>query len=97
MRRRSTFGVLSIVALATGMAWLQQVPDYNQNSHYALVRALGTGTPRVDRALTEIGELSTRDVTRHDGHLYSDKAPGLAIVTLPACVASRRAGGRRAG
>jgi hypothetical protein len=75
--------VLSIVALAAGMAWLQQVPDYNQNSHYALVRALASGTPKVDRTLGEIGELSTRDITRRDGHLYSDKAPGLAFVTLP--------------
>ena len=57
MRRRSTLGVLSIVALAAGMAWLQQVPDYNQNSHYALVRALASGTPKVDRTLGEIGEL----------------------------------------
>jgi hypothetical protein len=86
MSRRSRLGVLSIVALAAGLAWLQQVPDYNQNSHYALVRALASGTPQVDRTLNEIGELSTRDVTRRDGHLYSDKAPGLAFVTLPVYV-----------
>ena len=86
MSRRGRLGVLSIVALAVGLAWLQQVPDYNQNSHYALVRALASGTPQVDRSVNEIGELSTRDVARRDGHLYSDKAPGLAFVTLPVYV-----------
>jgi hypothetical protein len=84
--RRSTFSALSVLALAVGLAWLQQGPDYNQNSHYALVRALASGTPQVDRALAEIGELSTRDLTRRDGHYYSDKAPGLAFVTLPVYV-----------
>jgi hypothetical protein len=81
--RAKTVGVAAVLAAALGCAWLQQGPDYNQNSHYVLVRALASGTPHVDRALGEIGELSTRDLTRRDGHLYSDKAPGLAFVTLP--------------
>ena len=74
------------------MAWLQQGGDYNQNSHYVLVRALADGTPEVDAALGEIGELSTRDLTRWHGHYYSDKAPGLAFVTLPAFVVLDAAG-----
>jgi hypothetical protein len=85
-------GALSVVAFALGVAWLQQGPDFNQNSHYALVRALASGTPQIDRALGEIGELSTQDVTRWRGHYYSDKAPGLALATLPAYVVLDAAG-----
>lgn len=85
--QRTRVGILAIVAVVSAAAWLQQSADYNQNSHYALVRALADGTPQVDSALGEIGELSTRDLTRWHGHYYSDKAPGLALATLPAFVA----------
>lgn len=91
-REAGRLGVAAILALALGCSWVQQGPDYNQNSHYALVRALASGTPRVDRTINEIGELSTRDLTRRDGHYYSDKAPGLAFVTVPVYVLARAAG-----
>jgi hypothetical protein len=55
-----------------------------QNSHYALVKALAHGTPHLDRAVGELGDLSTQEVVRHEGHLYSIKAPGLAAVAAPA-------------
>lgn len=80
MSRRSSLIAIGLVALAA--AWPQQGPDFNQNSHYALVRALADGTPRIDRTRREVGELSTMDVSLHRGHYYSDKAPGLAAATL---------------
>ena len=81
-RRRWT--VLAFVAFAVAAAYPMQVNGWNQNAHYALVRALAQGTPTIDETRTEIGDLGTGDVTLVDGHYYSNKAPGLAFVSLPA-------------
>jgi hypothetical protein len=89
--------VLALAAFAVAASWLQQGPDYSQNSHYALVRALASGMPQIDGALGEIGDLSTQDVTRWRGRTYSDKAPGLALATLPAYVVLDGAGSVRSG
>ena len=64
-------------------AWPFQNPGFNQNSHYALVRALANGTPQIDRTRFEVGDLATDDVVRLEGHVYANKAPGLAFATLP--------------
>ena len=45
----------------------------------------------------EIGELGTGDVTLVDGHYYSNKAPGLAFVTLPAFAVVEATGMRTTG
>jgi hypothetical protein len=63
-----------------------QGPNGVQNAHYALVRALADGTPQIDTALGRIGQAGTNDVVRARGHVYSNKAPGLALVVLPAFV-----------
>ena len=55
-----------------------QASGANQASHYALVRALDSGTARIDRWHEE-----TVDKSAYDGHYYSVKAPGLAAWTLP--------------
>jgi hypothetical protein len=55
-----------------------QASGANQASHYALVRALDSGTPRIDRWHVE-----TVDKAYVDGHYFSVKAPGLATWTLP--------------
>lgn len=74
------------------MAWPLQGAGFNQNSHYALVRALADGTAQIDRTRHEVGDLSTQDVIFLDGHVYSNKAPGLAFVTLPAYLVLDTAG-----
>jgi len=76
--------VLAFLAIAFAAAYPMQVNGFNQNAHYALVRALDQGTPQIDRTRHEIGELGTNDVSIDDGHVYSNKAPGLALATLPA-------------
>lgn len=58
-----------------------------QGGQYALVRALASGTPQVDRTRHEVGELGTLDARYYEGHYYSNKAPGLAFLTLPAFLA----------
>ena len=62
-----------------------QVNGYNQNAHYALVRALAVyGTPYIDRTRGQIGDVSTGDVATYKGHVYAAKAPGLAFLSVPA-------------
>ena len=57
---------------------LMQPLGWAQTSHYALVRALGHGTPVIDRYHWE-----TRDKSYYKGHFYAVKGPGLAFLTLP--------------
>lgn len=55
-----------------------QASGVNQSSHYALIRALQSGTAQIDRWHVE-----TADKSWHEGHYYSVKAPGLAAFSLP--------------
>ena len=82
----------AVAALAVAFAWPMQGAGFNQNAHYALVRALADGTPRIDETRGEVGELGTLDVHRYRGHWYSDKAPGLAFAALPAFLALEAVG-----
>ena len=67
-------------------AFLLQPFGYNQGSHYALVRALADGTPRIDAYRDYSG-----DESYYHGHFYSNKAPGLAFASLPAYAVLRAA------
>lgn len=89
--RRHWF-LAAVVALALAYAWPIQGAGNAQNSQYALVRALADGTPRIDRTRYETGDIVSADVTFYRGHVYSNKAPGLAFVSLPAFEAVRAAG-----
>ena len=71
-------GLLSIALVGLGWVSVIQGPGANQNAHLALVTSLANHTPRVDRFHNWTG-----DVAYIDGHYYADKAPGLALVTLP--------------
>jgi hypothetical protein len=79
------------------MAWPMQNAESEQNSHYALVKALSHGTATVDASLREIGGLGTVDVHRHRGHTYSNKPPGFAALATPADLVLRSAGARTHG
>ena len=84
--------VAVFVALAAAFAWPMQGPGDNENSHYALVKSLASGTATVDRTRREVGDRGTIDVAVHRGHYYSNKAPGLAFLLVPPYVALRAAG-----
>jgi len=73
---------VAYLALFTALSWPAQDDGYTQSAHYALVRSLATGTPRVDTFYRESGDLSY-----WHGHYYSVKAPGVAFVALPAYAA----------
>lgn len=89
--------MLALLALALAFAWPMQVNGWNQNAHYALVRALADGTPWIDRTRHEIGELGTGDVADYKGHTYAAKAPGFALVSLPAFLVIEATGMRTTG
>ena len=90
-RRISVLAAGALAALGLAYASLPQAGGWNQNAHYALVRALADGTAIVDPYVRETG-----DVAWIDGHFYAAKAPGLALATLPAYLALDRLGLRDA-
>ena len=100
-RRRALTGragwLLALLALAAAFAYPMQVNGYNQNAHYALVRALADGEPWIDQSLREIGEVSSGDVATYKGHVYAAKAPLLAMVSLPPFVVVEAVGMRTTG
>ncbi len=68
--------VAAIASLALASAMIVSDSGPNQAAHFALVRALASGTAQIDP-----GE--TIDAAHIDGHYYAAKAPGLAIFALP--------------
>ncbi len=74
---RLLFGIL-ICALVVALGWPIQETGWTQKAHYALVRSLADGTPRIDSYHRETG-----DKGYWEGHFYSVKAPGLAFASLP--------------
>ena len=71
---------LALLAIVfVGIAWvgLIQTPGANQNAHLALVTAFAHGTPRIDPYRNW-----SSDVSYVDGHYYTAKAPGLALVKI---------------
>lgn len=77
-------------ALVCSYAYFYQAGGWNQNSRFALVRAIvEQGTLTIDETGFVNGEPVTGDIARHDGHAYSDKAPGLALTAVPVVAALR--------
>lgn len=82
VRRRA---LLIFVTLFISYAYFYQGGGWNQNSRFDLIRAMvERGTLRID-AYHE----NTQDKAYYQGHYYSDKAPGLALLALPAAAIAR--------
>jgi hypothetical protein len=79
--------LLPILLLAVACAPLVQRGGWNERSHYAQVRAFNAGTPIIDAYAANTG-----DRARYRGHFYSDKAPGLAFLTVPVYSVARALG-----
>jgi len=84
----------TVVALAACLgaayAYFYQAGGWNQNSRFALVRAIvEERTLRIDDTARVNGRLITGDLAWHDGHVYSDKAPGLALTAAPIVAIAR--------
>ena len=85
-------GATAIALLAVAYALPTPGIGWNQTAHYALVRALADGTPRIDRTRHEVGYSGTGDVSKIDGHYYAAKSPGLAFETFIPYVVLKAAG-----
>lgn len=80
--RRALFALLFV-----SYAYFYQAGGWNQNSRFDLVRAVTN-----DHALRiDPYEKNTGDKALHDGHYYSDKAPGLSLAAIPIAEAGRLA------
>src|SRR5262245_64689993 len=76
--------VVMTAALVVSYAYFYQAGGWNQNSRFALVRAI------LERHTLQIDayQLHTGDRALYEGHYYSDKAPGLSLAALaPAAIA----------
>lgn len=69
-----------MVLVAAGIAYALpfRQPNCNTSSHYALVQTIANGERTMDRIHGE-----SCDVSWWHGHYYANKAPGLALVTVP--------------
>ena len=66
-------------------AYFYQAGGWNQNSRFALVRAItNEHTLNIDPF-----RLATGDKAFDNGHYYSDKAPGLALTAVPVVALAR--------
>lgn len=83
---RRTPTVLAIAAiLGLAYAYFYQGGGWNQNTRFALVRSLiEQRTLRIDDTGFANGHPVSGDLARHDGHVYSDKAPGASFTAVPA-------------
>ena len=80
-RERTTLFVLLFVSFA----YFYQAGGWNQNSRFALVRAItNEGTLNIDPFKNATG-----DKAESRGHFYSDKAPGIALAAVPIVAVAR--------
>ena len=93
---RTVLGPLALAAFVT-YGYFVSPPAWNQNSRFALTRALvERGSTTIDDAHATTGDKSFRD-----GHFYCDKAPGTSMLAVPGYAVvhklSNLAGGERPG
>jgi len=86
VRPRAARGVLFVLLFAS-YAYFYQAGGWNQNSRFAVVRAIAQERVLcIDRFAD-----STGDKAFFRGHYYSDKAPGLALSAVPIVALARPA------
>lgn len=79
--------------LLSAYAWFYQGGGWNQNSRFALVRALAEqGSVRLDATIRYEGREVTGDRVRRGRHVLTDKAPGASLIATPAVVIARAIG-----
>jgi len=81
MRARLTRRNLALVAIVlVGLSYATMIQSFswNQTSHYDLIRALDNGQTAIDPY-----QVNTGDKASYRGHVFSARAPGLALSALP--------------
>jgi len=91
MSRRSD-ALFVVVVVAAALAWVLpfRQPDCNTGSHFALVQTLASGSRTIDSVHGQ-----SCDISWWHGHYYANKAPGLALVTVPWYLLVKAVGGLR--
>jgi hypothetical protein len=79
--------VLLLVLVALAMLTIMRPPGAQDTSRMCLTRALVNGHLSADTCLDPNG-----DRAAYGGHLYSDKAPGISVLAVPAAEAVRLSG-----
>ncbi len=72
--------VALIAILFVGLAYATMIQSFswNQTSHYDLIRSLNVEKTNIDQYANNTG-----DDVKYKGHIYSARAPGLALFALP--------------
>ena len=82
-RHRRAACAIALILFAA-YTYFYQAGGWNPNSRFALVRAIvEQGTLRIDDTALFEGQLVTGDLAQSEDHIYSDKAPGLALFAAP--------------
>ena len=77
--------VIVAIVLFISYAYFYQAGGWNQNSRFALVRAiLERHTLQIDAYAAHTGDIALKD-----GHYYSDKAPGASLASIVPVAAAR--------
>jgi hypothetical protein len=78
-------GLIVAGVLFLSFAFFYQAGGWNQNSRFNLVRSI------VEQGSLQVDDYryNTGDLAFVDGHYYSDKAPGLSFLAVPAVAAAR--------
>jgi hypothetical protein len=75
---RTRLALAALLLVGVSSAVMIQSFSWNQTSHYDLTRALNDDTTTIDRY-----QANTGDKVEYKGHVYSARAPGLALFVLP--------------
>jgi hypothetical protein len=78
MLRRRRVALAAILLVGLAYATIIQSFSWNQTSHYDLIRSLDQ-----DRTTIDQYQNNTGDKVTYKGHVYSARAPGLALFALP--------------
>lgn len=93
LRRLSAWLLAATVAFSLGYSWMSpQVTAPNERTRlYLTLSLLEAGTVSVDSQVARYGR--PYDIARHDGHYFTDKAPGAAVLAVPFFAVYRALGG----
>jgi hypothetical protein len=80
--------LLALLALGVAYALVMQNLGWAQTAYFAQVKSFADGNAQIDAYHWE-----TRDKSWYDGHFYSVKAPGMAMLLTPAYLALDAVGG----
>jgi hypothetical protein len=83
--RPARVAIVMTIALLASYAYFYQAGGWNQNSRFALVRAI------LERHTLQIDayQLHTGDKALWQGHYYSDKPPGTSLMVVPPVAVAR--------